>query len=230
MVAPTLLNTGIYSLGQAARLIGTDTRVVRRWMLGHRWKSGGTCRISAPLWKTQLADAEFAEPAIGFRDLMELRLVRAFTDAGVSLHVVKATIAAARESLATDYPLTTRRFLTDGRRIFESAVNEAGEETLTDIRARQIVFTHVIKPALYAGIEYDGNVARLWTPAGAKGVALDPTRQFGAPIVVGPSIPTATLFDAFIAEGRDRKSVARQFEIETRHVDAAVKFEERLRA
>lgn len=230
MVESTLLNTGIYSLGQAARLIGAETRSVRRWMRGHRWKRGESHRYTAPLWKTQLADADFEVPAIGFRDLMELRLVRAFTDAGVSLQVVKATIEAARESWHIDYPLTARRFLTDGKKIFESAVDEAGEETLTDVRARQVVFTHVIKPSLYAGIEYDGNVARLWTPPGSKGVALDPSRQFGTPIVIGPSIPTDTLFDAFVAEGRDRRAVARQFDIEVKHVDAAVRFEEKLRA
>ncbi|MDM0008713.1 DUF433 domain-containing protein [Variovorax sp. J22G73] len=230
MVASNLLDTGIYSLGQAARLIGVETRAVRRWMRGHRWKYGEGHRSTPPLWKAQLADADFDEPAIGFRDLMELRLVRAFTDAGVSLQVIKATIEAARDSWHMDYPLTTRRFLTDGKKIFESAVDDAGDETLTDVRARQIVFTHVIKPSLYTGIEYAGNVARLWTPSGNKGVALDPSRQFGTPIVVGPSIPTDTIFDAFIAEGCDRKAVARQFEIEPKHVDIAVRFEERLRA
>lgn len=230
MAEPNLLDTGIYSLPQAARLIGAETRAVRRWMSGHRWKYRDGHRYTAPLWTTQLAGAEFDHPAIGFRDLMELRFVRAFVEAGVSLHVVKATIDVARERWDTDYPLTSRRFRTDGKVIFESAVNEVGEETLTDVRRKQIVFTQVIKPSLYAGIEYDGTVARLWKPADSKGVVLDPSRQFGSPIVLGTSIATETLFDAFIAEGRDRKATARMFEVDPRQVDAAVRFEERLRA
>ncbi|MEJ8849215.1 DUF433 domain-containing protein [Variovorax rhizosphaerae] len=161
---------------------------------------------------------------------MELRFVRAFVDAGVSLQVVKATIEVARERWGTDYPLTARRFCTDGKVIFESAVNQVGEEMLTDVRRKQIVFTHVIKPSLYAGIEYDGSAARLWMPADSKGVVLDPSRQFGSPIVLGTSIATETLFDAFLAEGRDRKTVARMFEIDPKQVDSAVRFEERLRA
>jgi uncharacterized protein (DUF433 family) len=231
MPSSNLLNTGIYSLPQAARLIGAETRAVRRWMMGHRWKyRGGEHRTTSPLWTTQLAGSDFDQPAIGFRDLMELRFVRAFIEAGVSLHVVKATIEVARERWGVDYPLTTLRFRTDGKVIFESAVNEVGEEVLTDIRRKQIVFTHIIKPSLYAGIEYDGDVAKLWQPQDAKGVALDPSRRFGAPIIIGTGIPTDTLFDAYVAEGRDRKATARMFEINPRQVDAAVRFEERLRA
>ncbi|GAA4331260.1 hypothetical protein GCM10023165_05400 [Variovorax defluvii] len=231
MAQSSLLDTGIYSLGQAARLIRAEPRAVRRWMCGYKRKHGEGHRHSAPLWKTQLEDAGFEQAAVGFRDLMELRLVRAFTEAGVSLHVIKATIEAARDTLHTDYPLTSRRFLTDGRKIFESAINEAtGDETLTDVRARQIVFTHVIKPSLYAGIEYDGNVARMWFPPESKGIALDPSRQFGTPIVVDAGVPTDTLYEAYLAEGKDRRAVARQFDIDPKHVAAAVRYEERLRA
>jgi uncharacterized protein (DUF433 family) len=230
MAEPTLLNTGIYSLGQAARLIHAEPRAVRRWMCGYKRKHGEGHRHSAPLWKTQLDGAGFDQAAIGFRDLMELRLVRAFADAGISLPVIRATIDAARHDLHTDYPLTTRRFMTDGKKIFESAVNEAGDELLTDVRAKQIVFTHVIKPSLYAGIEYDGNVARVWFPPESKGIALDPSRQFGTPIVVEAGVPTDALYETYLAEGRDHRFVARQFDIAPKHVIAAVRYEERLRA
>lgn len=231
MAQPTLLDTGVYSLGQAARLIQVETRAVRRWMCGYRRKHGDGHRQSEPLWQTQLNGADLDEPVIGFRDLMELRLVRAFTEAGVSLHVIKATIEEARDTLHTDYPLTSRRFLTDGRKIYESAVSEAtGDETLVDVRSRQIVFTNVIKPSLYAGIDYDGNIARMWRPSDSKGIALDPSRQFGTPIVAEVGVPTDTLYEAFLAEGKNSKAVARQYEISAKHVAAAVRFEERLRA
>lgn len=230
MAHSPLFGTGIYSLPQAARLIGAKTPAVRRWMTGHRWKYRGENRTTPALWTTQLSDVDFDQPAIGFRDLMELRFVHAFVKAGISLHVIKATIDVARDLWGTDYPLTTLRFRTDGKVIFESAVNDAGEEVLTDIRRKQIVFTHVIKPSLYAGIEYDGDVATLWQPQYAKGVALDPSRRFGSPIIVGTGIPTDALFDAYIAESRDRRATARMFDIAPHQVDAAVRFEERLRA
>ncbi|MDR2990340.1 MAG: DUF433 domain-containing protein [Burkholderiaceae bacterium] len=173
---------------------------------------------------------ELSLPAIGFRDLMELRFVSAFVQAGVDLRVVKETIAAARDLWGTDYPLTAKRFRSDGKEIFESAVDRAGEEILTNIRRRQIVFTHIIKPSLYAGIEYNGYVATVWYPPEVKGIVLDPTRRFGAPIVDRTGIPTDTLYAAYIAEGRDRKTTARIFEVEPRQIDAAVRFEEWLRA
>jgi len=226
-----LLNTGIYPLPRAARLIGANPRAVSRWMHGYQRKGqDGLRRTTAPLWKTQLADEDFSVPAVGFRDLMELRFVNAFVQAGVSLHVIKATIDSARGLWKTDYPLTLRRFRTDGKVIFESAVNESGDEVLTDVRKRQVVFTHIIKPALYAGIQYDGDVAVIWHPQDAKGIVLDPAQRFGAPVVTGTGITTDTLFATYEAEGRDRKTTARIFEIDPQQVDAAVRFEERLRA
>lgn len=60
-------------------------------------------------------------------------------------------------------------------------------------------------------------------------MVLDPSRQFGTPIVAAANVPTDTLFDAFIAEGRNCKAVARMFDIDAKHVDAAVCFEQRLR-
>jgi DNA-binding transcriptional MerR regulator/uncharacterized protein (DUF433 family) len=233
MSETTLLGTGIYPLGQAARLVGAEPRSVRRWLLGYSWSHKGQRRRSEPLWKSELAEAGLAEPSISFHDLLELRLVHAFTKHGVSLKVIRTTVDAAREQFDVDYPLTSRKFRTDGRKIFVEAYEKSGQEHLLDVVGRQFVFKAVIQPSLYAGIEYDGKIARRWFPltgAGAtqKDVVLDPSRQFGSPIVVGPSIPTDTLYASFLAE-RDVRRVGRIFDVPPRMVTAAVRFEESLK-
>lgn len=223
----TLIGTGLYSLPQASRLVGADLRAVRRWLLGYRRLYRGEHRISPPLWTTQHASADLPEPTIGFRDLLELRLVNAFAQHGVDLRVIRATADAARKMFGSDYPLTMRRFLTDGKRIFAEAVDAAGETHLLDPARAQYVFSSIVTPSLYAGIDYDGETAMRWFPLGVtrKSIVLDPAIQFGAPIVADVGIPTATLFATYMAEDSDKGAVARIFEIRPRDVEAAVRYE-----
>jgi len=103
---------------------------------------------------------------------------------------------------------------------------------LLDIPRRQFVFREIIRPMLYAGIEYEDERARRWYPMGAdrKLIVLDPAVQFGTPIVEQAGIPTDTLYAAYLAENRDRGAVARIFDITPRLVDAAVRYEEKLAA
>jgi DNA-binding transcriptional MerR regulator len=77
-------------------------------------------QISA-LWKPQFPqDDGFLE--IGFLDLIELRFIKAFTDAGVGLKAIRSCLDHARASVQNDHPFAMRRFRTDGRTIFlESA-------------------------------------------------------------------------------------------------------------
>lgn len=224
------LGTGFYPLRQAARLVGADPAAVRRWLLGytrngHRYE---------PLWRTQFGDEQDigGGAAIGFRDLLELRLVAAFVSHGVSLRVIRATADSARAMFRTAYPLTAKRFLTDGKSIFLEAVKREGEEHMIDMPRRQFVFSEIVRPSLYAGIEYDGTNARKWYPLGEgrKVIVLDPRLQFGAPVISSAGIPTDTIFEAFKAEGGDRAAVARIFRISPREIDAAVRFETRLAA
>ena len=226
-----LLGTGIYPLRQAARLVGAEPRSVRRWLQGYGRKYRGEQVRSAPLWRTQLADEELPDEVIGFRDLLELRLVAAFVKHHVDLRVIRATVDAAAKDFG-DYPLTNRRFLTDGKRIFLEAIEKAtGEHKLIDVLRRQFVFGNIIKPSLYAGIEYGDDGARRWYPMGRrKVVVLDPAVQFGNPVLAEAGIPTDTIYASFLAERRDRAMVARVFNITPKMVEAAVEFEQKLAA
>lgn len=227
-----MIGAGIYSLGQAARLIGAERRSIRRWLLGYDYRYHGEKRRSPPLWHTQFIDEDLPDPAIGFSDLLELRLVNAFAQHGVALQTIRATTDAARRLFETEYPLSSKRFLTDGKRIFLEALEQSGESRLLDLPRRQFVFREIVRPTLYAGIEYEDERARRWYPMGSdrKVIVLDPAVQFGTPIIEQAGIPTDTLYAAYLAEGRNRGAVARIFDIAPRLVDAAVRYEEKLAA
>lgn len=228
-----LLGAGIYPLPQAARLVGEPARNVRRWLKGYSWKYRDGRSSSGPLWHTRYEGEELPGGlAIGFRDLLELRMVAQFVKYGVHLKVIRATIDAARSHFRSDYPLTNRRFLTDGRRIFLEAVEETtGAERLIDVLGRQFVFSEVIRPSLYAGIEYDRSGARRWFPVHrSRMILLDPEVQFGTPIIADAGVPTDAIYDAWKAESRDQVRVARAYGLTPKMVSAAVIFEQRLRA
>lgn len=227
-----LIGTGIYPLHQASRLVGVETRAVRRWLQGYVRQYKGEKVRSEPLWHTQLQDQELPGEVIGFRDLLELRMVAAFVRHGVDLKVIRATVDEAARNFGADYPLTNQKFLTDGRRIFLDAIEHAtGEARMIDVLSKQFVFSDIIKPSLYAGIEYGPNGASRWFPQGARRtIVLDPGLQFGTPALAEVGIPTDTIYASFLAEGGDRSMVARVFDITPRMVMAAVEFEEKLAA
>jgi len=172
-----------------------------------------------------------AEQVLSFRDLLELRTVARFIERGVSLQVVRATIEVAREVLG-DYPLHSRRFVTDGKKIFLDAVNRVGEAALLDLKERQYAIDAVIRPSLIDGIEYDQNAKALrWYPnPKQRAVVLDPQVQFGEPIVAESGVPTDTLAAAYLAENKDLNRVARLYRTTPQAVKAAIAFELRLAA
>ncbi len=227
-----IIGTGIYPLHQAARLVGAQPRALRRWVQGYSRRYKGEQVRSEPLWKTQLKDEDLPDDVIGFRDLLELRMVAAFVRHGVSLKVIRATVEAASQYFGQDYPLTNRQFRTDGKRIFLQALKEASEEELLiDVLREQFVFSDIIKPSLYEGIEYGAEGAIRWFPLGKrKTIVLDPALQFGTPVISGTGVPTNTIYASYIAESRNKDMVARVFDLTPKMVTEAVEFEERLAA
>jgi uncharacterized protein (DUF433 family) len=227
-----IIGTGIYPLSQAARLVGEEPRALRRWLQGYSRKYKGERVRSEPLWETQLKNEGLPEDVIGFRDLLELRMVSAFVRHGVDLKVIRATVESASKDFGQDYPLTNQQFLTDGKRIFLQAIERStGEPRMIDVLRKQFVFSDIIKPSLYAGIEYAADGAVRWFPLGKrKTIVLDPALQFGTPVVSHTGIPTDTIYASYLAEGRDKDMVARVFNLTPKMVADAVEFEERLAA
>jgi uncharacterized protein (DUF433 family) len=217
-----LAGIGLYTIAEAARFTKAEPREIRRWLHGYEFKVRGEAHTSPPLWSPQVSDPS----GIGFRDLLELRLVKEFVSRGVHLSVVRASIRTARDWFGDDHPLTTRRFVTDGKRVFMEAL-ESGIEPLTDVVAQQRVIDAVIRPALFAGIDFlpDGR-ARRWFPEKTKTVVLDPELAFGAPALAEFGIRTDTIAAALLAE-KSATRVAHLFNIPRRAVEAAASFERR---
>jgi uncharacterized protein (DUF433 family) len=236
------IGLGLYTLADVARLIQVQPRDVKRWMFGYDFKTrhadGGSAQHrSKPLWRTQYAgDPDLAEAAIGFRDLLELRIVREFVRCGVHLVVIRKCLETAKALFDRQYPFTAKRFLTDGRTVFLQAAEDVEAEFL-DLKSLQFAIREVIRPSLYAGIEYQDGEAARWYPESnrrkSRSIVVDPVVQFGKPVLAESSVPTEAVYLAYRAEGGEPSAierVAKIYELPTKEVQAAVRFEASLMA
>ena len=99
--ADTALGTGIYSVPEAARVVGVHRSRIRRWMRGYSYRRADGRARSAAIWHGELAPRDNAF-ALGFRDLMEVRFVDAFLKAGVSWKTMRLAHRHARKHPGAD--------------------------------------------------------------------------------------------------------------------------------
>lgn len=221
-----MLGVGLYTAGEAARYTGIPARDISRWLFGY---STGKKHYDG-LWRPELADHDVR--ALGFHDLLEVRFVHAFRQHGVSLQAIRLASSHASAMYDQPYPFTCTRFQTDGRSIFATVLDETGDESLLDLIRKQYTFREVIRPSLYAGIEYsDTGKAERWFPQKRnRKIVLDPDRNFGKPILTDYGIDTSVLRQAWETEGENSRFVAAIYQIPVAAVEAAIRFEQRTAA
>lgn len=224
-----LLSAGIYTIPEAARLTKVSSTRIRRWMKGYDFKTAKREKHhSNPVWTGQLPCIE-GQTAVGFRDLMEIRFVDAFIEAGVSWKTMRLAHQAAKAKLGTDHPFCTHKFATDGREILLEQAQTSGDKHFIDITNDQREFERIVTPFLRE-LEFDHGVTRWWPMGRDKLVVVDPVRNLGQPIVTRSGVPTRVLANSVKANAGSLESVARWFEIALQEVQDAVEFEARLLA
>lgn len=210
---------GAYSPAEAGRLLDIPPATIRHWLFGYGYDRGGP-RRQQPLWRAQYG-LEQEEPLLGFRDLLEARIVRGFRNAGLGLPTIRQCLDLARDVVSDDHPFSTSRFRTDGKTLFI----ERGDGVL-DLKTRQHVFKRVIEPT-FLDLDFDDGVAsRWWLNPKRKTLVIDPERSFGHPIVAQTGVTTVSLAQAVEAEGSVER-VARLFELTPAVVRDALAFERR---
>jgi uncharacterized protein (DUF433 family) len=222
------LGVGYYTVPEAARLLKLPPRSINRWLGGYRYREGAEERWLPPLWAPELP-ALGDRLEIGFRDLIELRFVKAFIEAGLMLKTVRHCLAYARECVQDPRPFSTRRFKTDGRTIFLEGLRTAADGELLDLKKRQYVLKETIEQT-FKDLDIQDAVVARWRPFhGKESIVIDPERAFGKPIVTVYGVPTVALADAVAAEGSIHR-VAYLYEVPGTVVRDAVNFEEYLLA
>jgi uncharacterized protein (DUF433 family) len=218
----TLIGIGLYTTSDASRLTGIPSGKLVRWLKGH----GKRNRRYEPLWQQQVRlDDETVY--LGFLDLVQARLASSFIKEGLSPQKVRRAIAFAKEMIQTEHPFATSRFRTDGKTLMLEVMNADEDGRLVDLfKNGQYLLKKIIEPSL-KGIEFEADFAARWWPSGrSSGVVVDPTRQFGQPIMDSVGIPTRVLSLAVVSEG-SITAAARAYCVTEATVRAAHDFEHR---
>jgi uncharacterized protein (DUF433 family) len=216
----SLIGIGLYSVAEASRLVDVPSRKIARWLRGHTIGE----QYYEGLWRPQISLGG-RETYLGFRDLLQVRVANAFIEHGISAQRVRKAICLARDLLATDHPLATARFRTDGRSIFLQVLSEEGDDTFIDLFKRQYAFRDILEPSL-KNIEFDqdGLPFRWWPKGKSLRIVIDPARAFGRPIEAESGIPSAILAAAAAAEG-SIDAAARAWSVSSNSVKRAIEFE-----
>lgn len=223
----TPLSKGIYSIPEAVRLTGVSLGRVRRWLFGYRSSQKGGRNVNhSPVWNSDYKPLE-GRYALSFYDMIELKFVNAFLQAGVSWKVLRRARVKAEELFNTEHPFCTGRFATDGITIIEKASDETNVGSMYDFLKDQKLFKeitqHFIKQLDFSD---DGYIQRWW-PCGKEGlVVIDPEKNFGRPTLACFGVTTDILAESFKSLG-SIEDVADWYEIPENDVKAAVDFENR---
>jgi len=211
---------GVYTVPEAARMIDMPVTNLRRWIAGYEHHG----KHEEPLWASQY-EVEADEPLIiGFRDLVEARIVNSLRGMRIGLPTIRKCIGRARDLIGDDRPFSTRLFKTDGKSIFLEIWRDIGEPEMIDLKSLQGVFSRVVAPSL-TGLDFDGEAAsRWWLLDGKRTVVADPERSFGQPIIAESGVPTERLARAVKAEG-SVDAVAKLFELRPKLVRDAIEYE-----
>lgn len=226
-----LLGVGLYPPAEVARLLRIPPATVRRWLLGYTYVLALGMGRGAPVVRAGRG-MQRELGAVTFLDLIELLVVKGFRSRGVPLKHIRIAAEEAAAAFRTPHPLATQRLQTDGRHIFariQDALDLVGLVSLSE--RGQSVFPEAVEEYLRElDFDLETRLAIRWWPAGReRPVVLDPRVCFGKPHIAGTGVPTAALYGP-VAAGDDPRTVAEWFRVDPAQVDAAVAYEQELKA
>jgi len=221
----TYLGVGLYSVPEAARIIGVNPSTLRNWVKSYTNTVRGRTYYRQPVVVRPFGDDE---PALTFIELEELLFVKVFRRAGVPMAVIREAARRGAERLDTPYPFASGKFATDDAHIFATLGEHLGNKIVVeDIIRGQRAFEQIVRPFFHKFDYGDDQLARRFWPRGHEGrVVLDPRRSFGKPIDAETGVPTAVLYDAIVANPEaDARTIAAWFAVPVPAVNVAVEYE-----
>jgi uncharacterized protein (DUF433 family) len=222
---PSLLNTGLYTVPEAARLTRVSVGKIRRWLKGYNFRSGERVHHSNAVWQGELQPME-NKLALSFRDLLELRFVDAFIRLGVSWRTMRRAHAKAQKQLNTTHPFCSNRIFTDGRSILLRQGEEDSDQVLVNLVTNQGEFSRIVEP-FRKELEFSGTDIIWWPLGRERQIVVDPKRNFGQPTVAHSGVPSQVLARSAKANA-SKELVAKWYEVQPEEVRDAVEFEQSL--
>ena len=216
-----LLETGIFTVADAARLIRSSEQKIRGWIAGYP-------RRGDPILQNELGMLD-GKLAFSFVNLMEMRFLAFFAAEGIHLNSLRFMAREAQKLLHKPHPFATNTiFKMDKKKkgIYAQIIEKSGDTKLYNLYARNFEMEPVVERILNQEIVYDpSGVAHHWRPRPntAPNIIVHPKRAFGQPTLKGSGVPVRALLGA-LESGETVASVSRWFDVPEQHVREAEKF------
>ena len=216
-----------YGVTEAAHYLRIHRATLRAWFFGASYGPGK--KPFAP----PLAPADRKKRLLSFTNLLEAHVLDAIRkDHEIPLQKVRKALSYLQKHFPSDHPLLDQRFQTDGIDLF---IEELGT-LISPTQEGQTQMREVIKHYLQR-IDRDAQGApiRLYPFTRKRGlnepkvVVIDPTVEFGRPVLVGTGIPTAVIADRMKA-GDSIEDLADDYGRATSEIQEAIRCELSLEA
>jgi uncharacterized protein (DUF433 family) len=216
-----LVDLELYSIGEAARLLGISAAKVARWLDGYE-RAGTTY---PPVIRPEPTRSDI----VTWGEFVELGYLREYRKKDVSLQQLRPVIERLRKRFRTDYPLAHHKpFIGPGRKLVMETERELGidHRLYMVIDSDQLLLSPPAE-AFLDKVEFEADVARLWRPSGSQShVVIDPETSFGIPTIQG--IRTEAITELYQA-GEPPALIARTWDLDETDIHAAIRFELGLR-
>lgn len=231
-----ILSQGFYTTREAADLIQADsTRRIQSWLDGYPKSNAGPL-----LCRDYHHEGKRAPHELSFYDLIEVRFVEHFRQHGVKLSTLRAALVVAREKFGPKpFASNKVRFrVGQNKQIYvediDSPIASSSEDPkFWNLIKKQYEIVELLHQIIEKGIVFDPVTerAKIWRPRVDEhpDILIDPARAYGKPIVKS-GIPTSTLYESWLAEGKDYDLIHEWYEVSPSEIKAAVSFESDLRS
>lgn len=202
-----------YQVKDAARYAGVSSQTILNWQK----KQVGQSSTLSGRDKGQ---------ALSYLQLIELAVVAAMRNAGVSLNAIRQAKEYVGQRLNSEFPFAEYKFKTDGKDILmnlsEFDPEASADKLIIVTRSGQLGWRAILEEKLKQ-FEYDKGMAVKWHLGGAKSsIVIDPQVSFGAPSIKG--VPTWTIKGRLDA-GESIDEIADDFSLDIKDVEKALQFE-----
>jgi uncharacterized protein (DUF433 family) len=141
----------LYTVTQAARLVGMPPSTLTSWSKGYTHRLSGRATVAKGPVITALDRASAGGPSIPFIGLVEAMVVQAFRRTDLPLQRIRRALDVLGAEGELEHALASRKLYTDGAEILYDYARDTGDgqlRLLTVVSSRQRVFHEVIESYL----------------------------------------------------------------------------------
>lgn len=227
--------TGIFTIGEVADLTRIPVARARRWMRGYSFQTTKGLVHKDPLWPPELPQPEEGAHILSFNELIEIRTIDIFCQAGVILQKVRVAIEELSKSEGIKFPFSKKQIITDGSELYSKLRVHGKEQTdgngrplLVELGGKQQTVSYdAILTSIVKDLGFEDELVSSFYPDKDQfsSVVVDPRYAFGHPTIQGTRLEVEVVALAY-KSNPSIDYVAEWFDVEKDSVTDAVSFHE----